>query len=515
MLAADVHSAVSPKGTDAEEGAGLLSLAETIGNMGHWHWQVETDTMTWSPQVFSIFDENPSFFNPSLSHFVDSFHAADRQRVAAYLSKATADAVSFEFDARIVTRTSALKNIIVKGQAEFDQSGKASALVGVITDVTAAFKTLQAVRDQKDMLDLAAQVSGLGHWVWDPEQASLAFCSDHLCCMFDTQLEKLLSGISHPSEFSRFVHEDDRRVYVNTLSSSIVAARPYDLEYRCAPSIGVRFYREIGQPVVDKAGNLRRYITTVQDITAAKIRETELDKARQELQQSVKAKDQLFSIIGHDLKSPFNNIIGFASLLSSEDVKLPPEKVKEYGALIVEAAQNTNALLDNLLAWAAVESADLPFRCTKFELESAVEESIRPLQLLARAKGVEIRHALEHMQVNADRHMVQTVFRNLINNAIKFCEAGNQIEISAQIEKDAPEHVHITVTDDGVGMDADKVEAFLQSRKLSTTLGTSGETGYGLGLRLCLNLVRRHSGDLWVESNPGSGCKFHFTLPTG
>ena len=295
MLAADVHSAVSPKGTDAEEGAGLLSLAETIGNMGHWHWQVETDTMTWSPQVFSIFDENPSFFNPSLSHFVDSFHAADRQRVAAYLSKATADAVSFEFDARIVTRTSALKNIIVKGQAEFDQSGKASALVGVITDVTAAFKTLQAVRDQKDMLDLAAQVSGLGHWVWDPEQASLAFCSDHLCYMFGTQLEKLLSGISHPSEFSRFVHEDDRRVYVNTLSSSIVAARPYDLEYRCAPSIGVRFYREIGQPVVDKAGNLRRYITTVQDITAAKIRETELDKARQEIQNSEVSIVQVYS----------------------------------------------------------------------------------------------------------------------------------------------------------------------------------------------------------------------------
>jgi len=165
------------------------------------------------------------------------------------------------------------------------------------------------------------------------------------------------------------------------------------------------------------------------------------------------------------------------------------------------------------LAWAAVESADLPFRCTKFELKNAVEESVRPLQLLAQAKGVEIRHALEHVQVTADRDMVQTVFRNLINNAIKFCEAGNQIAISAHIKKDAPEHVHITVTDDGVGMDADKVDAFLQSRKLSTTLGTGGETGYGLGLRLCLNLVRRHGGDLWVESNPGSGCKFHFTLP--
>ena len=221
----------------------------------------------------------------------------------------------------------------------------------------------------------------------------------------------------------------------------------------------------------------------------------------------------MFSIIGHDLKSPFNNIIGFASLLSSNDIQLTPGKIKEYGELIVEAAQNTNALLDTLLAWAAVESADLPFQTVNIDMAEAIDESVRLLEVSAREKGVSISHSLEWIHVKADLDMVLTVFRNLINNAIKFCEFGNQIQVAANLEEGASEYVHITVSDTGVGMDADKANAFLKSRRLSTTLGTHGETGSGLGLRLCLNLIRRHGGDLWIESKAGTGCTVHFTLP--
>lgn len=97
-------------------------------------------------------------------------------------------------------------------------------------------------------------------------------------------------------------------------------------------------------------GTLQRYFATVQDITETKQRESELEDARRELEVLNEAKDQLFSIIGHDLKSPFNNIIGFASLLSNSNMALVPKKVQEYASLILEAAENTNALLDTLLA---------------------------------------------------------------------------------------------------------------------------------------------------------------------
>ncbi len=224
--------------------------------------------------------------------------------------------------------------------------------------------------------------------------------------------------------------------------------------------------------------------------------------------------DQLFSIIGHDLKSPFNNIIGFASLLSSSTISLSPDKVQEYAGLILEAAENTNALLDTLLAWAAVESGDLPYRPGILSITEAFTDSIRPLTTLAREKGVAIESNIKKHQVQADRDMVLTVFRNLINNAIKFCESGDRIVVTAAPYEEAQDYVLIAVTDTGIGMDAEKISAFIDGRRLQTTAGTSGETGSGLGLRICQNLIRRHGGNLWVESDPGKGCTVQFILPT-
>lgn len=146
-------------------------------------------------------------------------------------------------------------------------------------------------------------------------------------------------------------------------------------------------------------------------------------------------------------------------------------------------------------------------------MSAAFNDSIQPLVTLAREKGVTIKSSFRDVRIRADRDMVLTVFRNLINNAIKFCEAGDRISVSATSAEDSPEYVHVTVTDTGVGMDAEKVCALLEGRRLETTAGTSGETGSGLGLRICHNLVRRHGGDLRVVSDRGKGCDVHFTLP--
>lgn len=518
---ADVKNKSEPQDrAGSPDDARMLSLAETVGNMGHWHWHIQSDSMSWSDQVFAIFGQDAASYQPTFERFVAAFYEVDRTRVQARLDQSIREAQTFEFDARIKTPSGA-RNIIAKGQPEVDESGQVTAMFGVVTDVTDAFKTLQAVRDQKEMLDLAARVSGLGHWVWDPDQECLAFCSDHLGHMFETDTPSLLADIHHPSAFSEFLLVDDQSRYAESVGRKISGSEPYDIEYGRQTKTGVRRFREIGQPLVDADGNLQRFVATVQDVTEAKAREAELERARHELETLVAAKNQLFSIIGHDLKSPFNNIIGFASLLSSDEVQLSPEKIKEYGSLIVEAASNTNALLDSLLDWATVENADLDFRPIDFFLGRGVEESIRYLEVLAREKGVRINHKLDGVRVNADRDMVLTVFRNLINNAIKFSSSGDEIAISSlspQAEgqvssKDSTDYVHIIVSDSGVGMDANMAAAFLQGRPLPKVAGTQGETGSGLGLKLCSSLVRRHKGDLWIESEPDKGCAVHFTLP--
>ncbi len=513
MLMETVTAHMSGSDSGLQDDAQLLSLAESVGNMGHWYWHIQSNVVTWSDQVYRIFGCDPESHTPTFESFLAAIHNDDRSRVSNQFGHASKNDESFELDARILTPAGATRNIIAKGQPETDSAGTVVAVFGVITDVTDAFKTLQAIRDQKEMLDLAARVSNLGLWVWDPDQSCLAFCSEQLGRMFDVDQAHLLNHVNNPAAFSEFIHEDDRQTYSDTVSDGIADAKSYEIEYRKSSGQETRCYREIGEPLTDEKGALTRYIATVQDVTDTKRREAELEKARQELEVLVDAKDQLFSIIGHDLKSPFNNIMGFASLLSSPTISLSPEKVQEYAALILEAAENTTALLDTLLAWAAVESADLPYRPIDISLAESLNASLQPLATLAREKGVHIDSAIDDHKVKADRDMVLTIFRNVINNAIKFCESGDKITVSAILYEEQINYILITVADTGVGMDPEKISAFINGRRMQTTAGTSGETGSGLGLRICHNLVKRHGGTLWADSDPGNGCSVFFTLP--
>ena len=497
----------------AEDESRVLSLAESVGNMGHWYWQTDTGAMTWSDQVYLIFGREPATFQPVYQSFLAQFHASDRDRVESHLREAMTHRDAFEFDARIVTPSGFVRNIIAKGQPELTQSGKVAAMFGVVTDVTDAFQTLQAIRDQKEMLDLAAGVAGIGHWVWDPDNRGIAYCSDNLARMFGTTEQDVIKSISHPSEFSRYICEQDSVAYAETVRRQVSTVESYETEYRCEIAGQTRYFREIGRPLVSDDGELQRYIATVQDISARVQREKDLEEAKRDLESVVAAKDQLFSIIGHDLKTPFNQIIGFASLLNDQDLNLSPDKVREYSGLIAEAAQNTSQLLDTLLQWATSESDMLPLKLLAFDLAAAVKDGIRPLQGLADAKAVQITAEIDSIYVCADRDMVETVLRNLINNAVKFCESGDRITIRAERDETDAARICVEVADTGVGMDEQQLGALSGHDSSISTSGTSGEAGSGLGLRLCKNLVRRHGGQLEIRSSAGQGCTARFTLP--
>ncbi len=299
--------------------------------MGHWYWHIQADSLSWSEQVFAIYGQDLLSFQPTYDRFVDTIHGADRDRVQANLETAVCNATSFECDARIIRPDGQIRNIITKAQPECDDDGQVVGLFGVVTDVTdASFGHYKPCATRRICLILQPVFldSGIGYGT--PDQACIAFCSDHLAHMFETGTRALVRSINHPGDFSVYLHPEDREAYASAVSEGVTAGQAYEVAYRRQTNAGERHFREIGQPILDGNGALQRYIATIQDVTDAKAREAELEKARQDLEASVQAKDQLFSIIGHDLKSPFNNIIGFASLLSSDDVVLGEEKMKEY-----------------------------------------------------------------------------------------------------------------------------------------------------------------------------------------
>ena len=222
-------------------------------------------------------------------------------------------------------------------------------------------------------------------------------------------------------------------------------------------------------------------------------------------------KDKFFSIIGHDLKNPYQSLLGFSNILIQDYHELSEREIKEFAGYIFEASDMGNRLLQNLLDWSRSETGRIKYEPELFSLNSIINDSILLASNTAKQKDVVIRTRIpEELKVFCDKNMIYTVIRNLLSNAIKFSYRGGVVTIhSAQTDS----KVEIRVADNGVGMSEVLMEDLFKIDKRITKDGTENEKGTGLGLFLCKEFVEKNNGRIWVESEPGKGSIFVFTLP--
>jgi signal transduction histidine kinase len=229
-----------------------------------------------------------------------------------------------------------------------------------------------------------------------------------------------------------------------------------------------------------------------------------------ELEELNLTKDKLFSIIAHDLRSPFNGILGFSELLIENRKKFDDAKTEKYLKVINSLAKNTLNLLDNLLQWAKTQTGQIIYKPEKTNLTSTIKEVVEAFSSIAKNKNIILNHIhSDPIEVFTDVNMLKVVLRNLISNALKFTNPGGRIELSAIQNKN---NIEITISDNGVGMDEDTLNKLFKINNTLTTTGTAAEKGSGLGLILCKEFVEKLRGEIWVESILGKGSSFKFTL---
>ncbi|MGZ2369465.1 sensor histidine kinase [Ancylomarina sp. YFZ004] len=222
-------------------------------------------------------------------------------------------------------------------------------------------------------------------------------------------------------------------------------------------------------------------------------------------------KDKLFSIIAHDLRSPFNSILGFSELLIENLKDFEISESEKYVRFINSSAQNTLVLLDNLLNWAKSQTGQIAFNPQKISLSSLISEVIEQSNSAAIAKEISLIHKqADEIEAYADEDILKTVLRNLISNAIKFTKVGGCINIVVITEQ---KHVEISISDNGIGINEEKLKTLFNISSNTTSLGTANEKGSGLGLVLCKEFVEKLGGSIWVESEERIGSNFKFTLP--
>jgi len=222
-------------------------------------------------------------------------------------------------------------------------------------------------------------------------------------------------------------------------------------------------------------------------------------------------KDRFISILAHDLRSPFNSLLGFSEELKENLNKLDMAQIRSYVNRIHDSAHNSYNLLEDLLMWEKSLQGTIPFNPQKVNLGEiclSVVESIRPI---AATKNISLNWFEIEISVYADVLMLKTVLRNLIINAVKFTNTLGAVNVSAKWDKSV---VTISVSDNGVGISSENLSKLFDISQVLTTAGTSKEKGTGLGLLICKEFVEKQGGRIWVESEIGKGSDFRFTLPS-
>ncbi len=253
-----------------------------------------------------------------------------------------------------------------------------------------------------------------------------------------------------------------------------------------------------------------------------KIRLQELEKQNKGLKSKIKqhkseiaeliaGNKKFISVLAHDLKSPFSSIYSVLGILRECIQENNYDEMEEYIDIASSSSINTTNLIENILAWAQSHSTENRFNPIKVNLANVVGREIENSTLAVKLKKISLSHSIpSRFMVRADLQMIQSIMRNLISNAIKYTNTKGNITISA---KESVPFIEVMVKDDGIGISPKDQKKFFNKYPLDKVSGNTNVKGKGLGLLLCREFVILNGGIIWVESQPGKGSSFFFTLP--
>jgi PAS domain S-box-containing protein len=491
----------------------MLGLAAELAHMGHWVWSKGDEALSYcSEEMARLHQLNPEDFLRRYARPEDvggCVAAEHRERYRQIVRRAISNAQAYETEYRIELADGTRREIREIGQPIFSESGRFVRFIAAAQDITEAKRREGELTRAKVRLEVQAETLRRS----------------------EVRLRDVIEG----SIQGIVVLRAGRPVFANVSYAAMMGFAGSEAVIADAAFFEAPVWREMvaGAPLsrrrlnvlardgrslwIDSVGRRIDWdgepalLLTVMDVTEQELAQSELRKKTAELQELNLQKDKLFSIIAHDLRSPFNSVIGFADLLAVKARELSPGKIASYAQIVRESASGVHDLLDNLLAWASYQIRDAALKLAPVHLKSAADGSLEPLVHMAEAKGITIVNGITDAWVLADEALVRIVIRNLVSNAIKFSRNGGVVRLSAaRIDQAAP-MVRVTVRDDGVGIPAGA--DLFQLGNSASLPGTGGEKGTGLGLYLCRDIVVRHGGTIDVDSQAGAGAAFHFTLP--
>jgi len=302
---------------------------------------------------------------------------------------------------------------------------------------------------------------------------------------------------------------EDREQLVETIRTNRIVS---DFEVRLKTKAGQKRFSSVNAQLIFRNGGVIGTEGSMRDVTERKLQQDSLKSLNNDLNTLNDQKNKLLSVIAHDLRNPISGCVGLLEVVFMDIENTSKDELIEYMGMMQKGILNAHELLEDLLEWARIQFHSVDFIPSLIpDIASDTRHTLKKLAPIADSKQIELTQEIEEgMSIMADKHMLASIIRNLVTNAIKFTNKDGKVVVSAKRQGDG---YLFSVSDNGVGIPEQVIGKLFSDGTGFTSYGTLGEKGTGMGLGLCLSFVEKHGGKIWVESTQGKGSTFYFNIP--
>ncbi len=486
-----------------------FEIAIKAGNMGVWEfWPTEKKYFSdKNLKALYHFDENE--LSDNLEDWSALVYMEDRDLMTLTFSNfLKSKGREFKFEHRIYRKDGSVGWVVDHGLLFEADNDKPLRIIGTTTDITERKEAEIELQKSEEKFRNVFEGSGIGMAILGLD-GQFTKVNTVFCEMLGYTEQELISvnfrNVTHPGDIEKSIGLVKDLLKSETRESSLVEKRYLTKKKEIIWALTTVSL------LTDFEGKALYFIVQVQDITKRKRNEEQLLKYAEELKNLNASKDKFFSIISHDLRSPFNSLLGLTEFLTHSFDEMNPADIKNSIMNIYNSSHQVYNLILNLLEWSMLQSGRLKVEKSVIDLAKLGMEIMKLYKESADNKKLELVNLMnESILIYADKYMIDTIIRNFVSNSIKFTNPGGKIIIKGVINGDNAE---VSVTDTGIGINPENQKNLFRIDEQYRRDGTANEKGTGLGLILCKEFAEKNGGVLWVESEEGNGSRFSITVP--
>ena len=486
----------------------LLRLTEEMAGVGQWRMDAETFKSTWSDRVYDIYGVTRETFDPGLADAVAFFHPDDRAMVQDAVMHGVNTGEGFRIRARLIRADGEERLVETQARTERDSDGRVNAMVGVFRDITEAERAvLRITESERRYRLLASRVTDI----------IVTYGVDGLVTYVSPSLEAVTGYppealIGQPA--TSFIHPDDIPALTESFREFVKAPPEYSqrgVTYRGLQRDGeVRWFEARTSIIRDDDGRVVEFQDVVRDVTDTKRLEHALTEARDRAEAGARTKSEFLANMSHELRTPLTSVIGFSGLLVSSG-NLPPDE-RMWANRIATASDALLSVINDILDYSKLEADAVDLDPQPFDPRAMAQGAAAIVESQCLARGltltVDVAAGLP-AAVMGDEGRLRQVTLNFLSNAVKFTSAG---EIRLTVAEDAG-RLRVAVRDSGIGIPPDKISQLFDRFTQADASTTRVYGGTGLGLAISYRLIEMMGGQIGVDSTPGEGSTFWFTIP--